>query len=332
MTDKSPFENSSIFITGGAGFLGRGLLRYFRENKITPAHVTVYSRDEQKHHKLRSMFPQVRTVLGDIRDVDRLAACMTGHDVVIHMAAAKHVPEAERDVSFAYEINVTGSRAVALAAMRANVQQVIGISTDKVTSPRNVYGATKMLMERTFQEAQRMAPHIRFSNVRYGNVISSTGSVIPMFREQFETLGRANITSLEMTRFWVGVDDAVRLIEYALSARHRGHTYILKCDALSILDVAQAAWNIYNRLGGPEVVSVPHTVIGTRPGEKIHECLLDSYEAPYATEDVEYLILPPSLSMVGEGLFQHPMAYSSDAAHKLTVDEMVALIQDSEKV
>lgn len=323
---KSPFE-ASVLLTGGAGFLGRGFLRYCERERIA-ARVTVYSRDEQKHYSLRSRFPNVRTVLGDVRDTDKLAAVMSGHDVVIHAAAMKHIPEGEIDVSFTYETNVEGSRSVALAAMRAGVRQVVGISTDKVTSPRNVYGATKMLMERTFQEAQRLAPHMRFTNVRYGNVISSTGSVIPLFLDQLKTTGQLTITSPDMTRFWVSIDDAVRLVEKALQDDgRRGYTYVLKCSAMSILDVARAA-AIY----GGYTEKPQYTIIGVRPGEKLHETLVDTYEAPYAMPDEPYILIPPSLSMRGEGTSDLKDYTSSHPVRWLDIDEMVDLIKDSSNV
>lgn len=324
---KSPFE-ASILLTGGAGYLGRGLLRYCERQRIG-IRATVYSRDEQKHYALRSRFPYVQTVLGDIRDTERLAATMAGHDIVIHMAAMKHVPEGERDVSVTYEINVEGSRSVARAAMRAGVKQVVGISTDKVTSPRNVYGATKMLMERTFQEAQRLAPHMRFTNVRYGNVVSSTGSVIPLFLNQMQREGRVTITSPEMTRFWVSIDDAVKLIEKALSDdSRRGYTYVLRCAGMNIVDVARAAVQ-YDEGARRDL---DYSIIGVRPGEKLHETLVDLYEAPFAMQDGHYILVPPSLSMHGEGTSGLMDYTSSNPAHWLGTDEMVELIKDSATV
>lgn len=325
----SPFE-ARILITGGAGYLGRGIMRYIERNRIG-ARVTVYSRDEQKHYAVRSRFPYgVQTILGDINDIDRLTAAMTGHDVVIHAAAMKHVPEAERDVAVAFQTNVLGSQNVAYAAMRAGVRKVVGISTDKVCSPRNTYGATKMLMERTFQEAQRMAPHVRFVNVRYGNVISSTGSVVPLFRDQFRKHGRVSITSPEMTRFWLPIDDAVQLVERALAddSRH-GHTYIAQCPAMSIVDVAKAVWLEENG----HAPMPDYEVIGVRPGEKLHETLLDPAEAPFALPTHDgLLVIPPALGMTGEGT-STLRPYSSDNPNKwLTPGEFRDLIQDADTV
>lgn len=327
MSNTTPFSGN-ILITGGAGFLGRGILRYIEQSR-TRANVTVYSRDEAKHYALRARFPGVRTILGDVRDLDRLTAVMAGHDLVIHAAALKHIPEAERDVAEAIGVNVEGSRSVAWAAMRAGVKTVIGVSTDKACSPRNAYGATKMLMERAFEEAQRMAPStMRFACVRYGNVVSSSGSVVPMFLEQFERDGMASITSFSMTRFWLGIDDAVRLIEYAGGDHRRGHVYVLKCPAMPIEDVAKAVW----RYAGHSDPLPPSRLIGTRPGEKLHETLVDTYEAPYAVDEGDYIVIPPALSMRGETI-QAVRPYSSDLpVRTLTIDEMVELIEDARRV
>lgn len=324
----SPFA-CNLLITGGAGFLSRGILRYIEREKVS-SRVTVYSRDEAKHYALRSRFPGVRTVLGDVCDEDRLTAVMSGHDTVIHAAALKHIPEAERDVSEAIRVNVDGSRAVARAALQTSVRQVVGISTDKVCSPVNAYGATKMLMERVFQEAQRLSPATRFTCVRYGNVISSTGSVVPLFLDQLAHHGEVTITSPEMTRFWISIDDAVRLIERALSdTGRRGHTYVARCPAMRIVDVAQAVWAI-----SPEYNHRPvqMRMIGVRPGEKMHETLIDTSEAPYAVGDNGYVMLPPALSMTGEtSSFVMPYQ-SSHPDHWLTPSEMVKLIEDARTI
>lgn len=325
----SPFSGN-LLITGGGGFLGRGILRHIERERIA-SHVTVYSRDEAKHYALRARFPNVRTVLGDVVDEERLAAVMAGHDTVIHAAALKHIPEAERDVSEAIRVNVDGSRAVAQAALRTGVRQVVGISTDKVCSPVNTYGATKMLMERAFQEAQRLSPYTRFTCVRYGNVISSTGSVVPLFLDQLARHGEVSITSPEMTRFWIAIEDAVRLIERALSdaPTRRGHTYVARCPAMKIMDVAAAVWAL-----SPQYDHHPvHTrIIGVRPGEKLHETLIDTAEAPYAIQDGAYVMLPPALSMAGEAASIVMPYQSSHPDYWLTPPEMLRLIEDAREV
>lgn len=324
-------EQHSILITGGSGFLGRGIIRYLQRHN-SKSSITIYSRDEHKHHSLRRRFPTVRTVLGDVRDLGRLGAVMSGHDIVIHAAAMKHIPEAERDVMEAISANIEGSKNVALAAGMTGVKCVIGVSTDKAASPRNAYGATKMLMERTLQEAQRLFKDIRFANVRYGNVISSTGSVVPLFQEQIREHGTVPITSIAMTRFWLSIDGAVELILAAIEAKQRGHTYVPLCGGMAITRIAQAVWEMEGREGQAEL-----RIIGVRPGEKLHETLVDEYEAPYT---VNYdagargmlMAIPPSLSMTGE-IVREVMPYSSDQpAFWISTDDMKELIKDSENV
>lgn len=331
MTTPSPFANSNILITGGAGFLGRGIIRYIRYQGISDARITVYSRDEAKHYAMRARYPEVRTVLGDILDTERLAAVMSGHDIVIHAAALKHIPEAERDVTQAVSINVEGSRSVGWAALRSGVQQVVGVSTDKVCSPRNAYGMTKALMERMFQELARLG-QTRFSCVRYGNVISSTGSVVPLFLDQMERQGYLSITAEKMTRFWFGVDDAVRLIEHALrpSLLPNGQVYVARCPALGIMDVATAVLR-YKGLNE----RAERRVIGVRPGEKLHETLVDEHEAPWAILDKMFIAIPPALLMTGASLpplGSEVKRYSSDVGPLLTIDQFVELIRDAERV
>lgn len=322
----SPFAGKNVLVTGGAGYLGRGFLRLLRDTRSS-ANVTVYSRDEQKHYALRAKFPHVKTVIGDIRDTDRLTAVMAGQDIIIHAAALKHVPEAERDVSEAIANNVLGSQSVITAALRAGVQTVCGISTDKVCSPVNTYGATKMLMERAFQEAARMSPHTRFVCVRYGNVISSTGSVVPIFRDQIRQFGEVTITNLAMTRFWIRIDDALELIAEAVGDRaNNGHTYVYRCGSMRILDVAQSCWQLEGREG-----TVQYRLIGTRPGEKFHETLVDQSEARYAqtVSGGAMTIIPPAYSQSGEGT-SDGMAYTSDApTFRFFPDEFVETIKDA---
>lgn len=318
-----------ILIVGGAGFLGRGILRKAQREKW-PANFTVYSRDEHKHVALRARYPYVRTVLGDCTDQERLEAVMTGHDTVIHAAALKHIPEAERDVSQAITVNVDGSMAVARAAIHAGVSKVVGISTDKACSPRNTYGATKMLMERAFQEFARLAPGTDFATVRYGNVVSSTGSVVPLFRSQIRENGHVKITALEMTRFWLPIDEAVDLISYAVKTATHGDIIVARCPSMKVTDVARAA-SLMEEIGDDRV---DVDVIGTRPGEKLHEVLVDAYEAPYAFTTAQgYVCIPAATSLAGEGVVSHPMPYvSSHPDRWMTPPEFVDLIRDADLV
>src|SRR3990167_9075800 len=176
-----------VLVTGGAGFLGRGILREIAQGRLD-WDVTVYSRDEAKQEACHRRDRFARYVLGDVRDQERLAVAMAGHDAVVHAAALKVIPAAEVNAAECIAVNIGGSQSVVAAARRAGVRRVVGISTDKAVSPVNVYGATKMAMERLFSESS--GAEAEFACVRYGNVIGSTGSVIPLFKRQWQETGR----------------------------------------------------------------------------------------------------------------------------------------------
>lgn len=280
-----------LLITGGAGFLGRGIIRRIqREN--WDAEVTVFSRDETKQWDLQHRYPSVRCVLGDVCDEDQLAAVVAGHDIVIHAAAVKYIPEAENNVAVCTAVNVQGSLNVARAAARASVRACVGVSTDKACAPLNTYGATKMLMERIFSEANRWS-ETRFMTVRYGNVMASTGSVVPVFRQQLRDTGEMRVTDPKMTRFWLSVDDAVDLIDQALTVpSERGAVVIPACAAMGIPQLAQAVWEEYGRAGGP--LEAPIKFMGPRPGEKLSEQLYNEAEHTRIYVQDGYFYLSPT--------------------------------------
>lgn len=322
-----------VAITGGAGFLGRAFIDRARDVPEIDD-VTVVSRDEHKHHRLKAHYPDVRTVLCDVRDETRLTAIFAGHDAVIHAAAMKYVPEAERDVSEAIATNITGSMNVARACANAGIKRAVAISTDKAVDPVNTYGATKMVMERAWQEAARVYP-TDYRLVRYGNVVSSTGSVIPLFLDQILETGRVRITSARMTRFWLGIGSAVELIMRALldKDRNRGCVYVARCPASTITAVAKAC---AMHLCAPE----PELdIIGTRPGEKIDEVLMSNVEAQFAenlgTGDGQFgplAIIPPALSQHGDPVDSLARAYSSGMpSAELSPAEIVELIEESRR-
>ncbi len=269
-----------VFVTGGAGFLGRALLGRLAEENPS-LRVTVYSRDERKQSAVRSDFPHHNYILGDVRDLERLTLAMAGHDTVIHAAAMKYVPQAERNVEEAIAVNVDGSRNVATAALRVGVDRVVGISTDKACRPVNVYGVTKLLMERVFQEADSWG-RTQFNLVRYGNVIGSTGSVIPLFERQARA-GRMTLTNPTMTRFWLTVQDAVDLIVKALDEPHGGTVLIPRLAATNMKTVAEAVIGLaHPDLGlSVAVAQTQWEEIGQRFGEKVHEELLTPVESIY---------------------------------------------------
>lgn len=257
-----------VFVTGGAGFLGRGILRRI-ERGGWDWRVTCYSRDETKQDECRRRYPGARYVLGDVCDTERLAAAMSGHDVVIHAAAVKYIPEAELNPAECMRVNVGGAQSVITAARRAGVGTVVGISTDKAVRPVNAYGMTKALTERLFAEAayRSGASGPRFQTVRYGNVVASTGSVIPLFQRQMREDGYVTVTDPAMTRFWMPVDDAVDTILYAMDpCRLPGSVTIPRPQAMNLGNLAVC-------IAGGAV-----KITGPRPGEKQHEELMHASE------------------------------------------------------
>lgn len=318
----------TILLTGGSGFLGRGILRRAKKEKW-PAKFIIYSRDEAKQWELKRFYPETICVLGDVsRDLDRLTSVMSGCDSVLHLAAVKFIPEAEWNVNETIDVNIIGSRNVSLAARAAGVKTVVGISTDKACAPLNVYGMTKGIMERLFSEANRMGA-TRFVTARYGNVIGSTGSVIPVFRKQIEDYGEIRVTDSRMTRFWLSVDEAIDLIIWARDEAERvpGHTFIAPCPAMKIADIAKAVWEMERPGIEPNI-----TYTGIRPGEKLHEALFNEQEAPRITiEGNRGFTLAPAIS-VGIPMPER-MSYTSEQPRRwISVEEMIKYIKDAENV
>lgn len=318
--------SGNILITGGSGFLGRAILRRAQiEN--WPAKFTIYSRDETKQWELKHKYPTATCVLGDVaRDIDRLMAVMAGHETVIHAAAVKYIPEAEHNVFETIDVNIVGSRNVALAARSVGVKTVIGISTDKACAPANVYGMTKAVMERMFSEANRMGS-TRFITCRYGNVVGSTGSVIPVFRKHIEEYGEVRVTDSKMTRFWLSVDEAIDIIVSAhdLASIYPGYTFIPSCPAMKIVDIAEAVWSMKYPEIPPNI-----TFTGIRPGEKMHESLFNEQEAPRIGKWKLGFALAPAIEKthqpeIWDYTSQHPN-------HWMTQEEMIKAIKDAELV
>lgn len=306
-----------VLITGGAGFLGRGILRYIGKNDLD-WEITCYSRDETKQDEARQRWPKVRFVLGDVRDTDLLTAAAIGHDAIIHAAALKYIPEAELNATECCNVNIGGAQSVVRAARFAGVPTVVGISTDKAVQPVNIYGCSKMAMERIFAESS--GPANSFYCVRYGNVIGSTGSVIPFFQRQAKELGHITITDLNMTRFWMGVDEAIELIMIALRGDvSPGSIIIPEVQAMKMVDVAEAV------APGIEV-----KIIGIRPGEKMHEKLLHHEESVRVNRYAGWIeLFPPGRSTAGLDPFT---LVSNNPHHWMSVDKMHDLIEDAKEL
>lgn len=313
----SNFTHANILITGGTGFLGRGILRRI-EQEGWYSNVTVFSRDEYKQDLCRQRFPRAKYVLGDVRNSDLLFKIMQDVDTVIHTAAIKYVPESEVNVTECIDVNVEGTRNVIECAARSVVNRMVFISTDKAVEPVNVYGATKMLCERLVTEAAQWYPNTAFTLTRYGNVIGSTGSVMPLFKRQFEQNGRVQITDPEMTRFWISIDEAVNLVEHALDLES-GMMVIPKARACSIGEVASAI----------TCDSSKHDYIGIRPGEKRYESLVHYQESVRVETSGNYFYLHP----VWSNVMNEPFSYVSRAPHSfITSPELRETMRDAELV
>lgn len=268
--------SGNVLITGGAGFLGRALIAA-NEADGWGARITVLSRDDAKHAVVQKRWPHVETVLGDVATMplDQLALLMRGFDSVIHAAASKYVDRSEHAAFDTVATNVIGSVNVARAAILARVQRVVGVSTDKAVAPLNNYGATKMLMERVFQEADGRSA-TAFTVVRYGNVMASTGSVAALFREWVAQGKPIRLTNPAMTRFWMSPHEAVATVLEGLQAP-RGCVVVPRCRAATMHDVALSALGYDEHDVLPEDGRVE--VVGLRPGEKMHEALLQKAES-----------------------------------------------------
>ena len=315
MEQNDALKNGNIFLTGGAGTLGRAIAeRRFTEG--WKGKLTVFSRDTTKHSRMRVNFPDVNYVCGDVRNYDNLYAAMAGHDVVIHAAAVKVIPVSEYDSADTIDVNVIGSMNVCKAAVQLGVNYVMGISTDKAAHPVNAYGATKMLMEKVFAEYARKKFKTEFYLVRYGNVLESTGSVIEAWNKAVDAGQPVTITDDSMTRFWLSPSQAVDVIEKGFSCLHNGCIYVPKMPALSIKKLAEYTL--------PE--GTPLKITGVRPGEKMHEDLVTEEERKYTDEFADYYMVFPSTNQ--SHIFQSPMLpFSSDVARELSKDELMDLLE-----
>jgi UDP-N-acetylglucosamine 4,6-dehydratase len=308
--------SGKILITGGAGYLGKAIIKRATEEKWN-ADITIFSTDAVKHMKIVNEYPHVHSVIGDIRDGDTLWNAMTGKDLVIHAAAVKHIDVSEYNSIDTIDINVTGSLNVLRCAAQLGIPKVIGISTDKACHPANTYGASKYAMEKMFQEFSRLGLQTTFHLVRYGNVLDSTASVLTSWKKAVAEGKPIKITDPEMTRFWLSPSQAVDHIIEALKLES-GHIYVPLLPALSISKLAEYTVG----LG----VAMEH--IEVRPGEKKRETLLTKEEGSgYAVykNDINY-DLSPTTSI---RLPRRADPYTSDISIiQLTREELMALLEE----
>ncbi len=279
------WSNLSILLTGGTGSFGRAFTEYVLKYN-PPKKLIIFSRDELKQHEMRQEFGEadpLRYFIGDVRDRDRLHRAMTGVDVVIHAAALKHVPACEYNPFEAVQTNIIGAENIINAAIDAGVKKIVALSTDKAVNPVNLYGATKLVAEKIFVQGNAYVgtAGTRICCVRYGNVIGSRGSIVPLFRKQRVT-GRITVTDPRMTRFWISLDGGVKLVLKAMEEMCGGEVFIPKIPSMKIMDLAEAV--------APECKI---DVVGIRPGEKLHEVLISQDESRHAVDCGDVFVIEP---------------------------------------
>lgn len=289
-------QGKRVLVTGGTGSIGSELVRQVLQHN--PEVVRVFSRDEAKQmylaHSLNG-HPNVRYLIGDVRDRQRLRRAMEDVDVVIHAAAMKHVTACEYNPFEAIKTNVLGVQNVIDTALEVNAERVVAISTDKVANPANTMGATKLLAERLVAAANFYRGRHRtiFTAVRFGNVLGSRGSVVPIFKSQIEAGGPVTLTDQRATRFMMSIHQAVSLALGALTQSVGGEIFILKMPVVRVADLARAIIDAYAPVAGRRPEEIEIQVVGLRPGEKVHEELLTETEAERAYENDRMFLLPP---------------------------------------
>jgi UDP-N-acetylglucosamine 4,6-dehydratase len=278
-------SNSSILVTGGTGSFGHTFVPMTLA-KYNPRRLVIYSRDEMKQWEMAKIYgndDRVRFFIGDVRDKDRLARALNGIEYVVHAAATKIVPTAEYNPFECVKTNVFGAMNLIDACLDHGVKRVVALSTDKASSPSNLYGATKLTSDKLFIAGNSYAGNndTRFAVVRYGNVMGSRGSVIPFFLTQADK-GAIPITDVRMTRFMITLEQGVDLVWHAFEDMVGGEIYVKKIPSMRITDVALAA-----------APSATHEIVGIRPGEKLHEQMIGPEDAPYTFEyPGHYKVLP----------------------------------------
>ena len=330
-------DDKVILVTGGTGSFGKKFIETILSS-YKPTKVIIYSRDELKQfemqqlEKFKSPNSEVRYFIGDVRDISRLTRAMEGVDIVVHTAALKQVPATEYNPFEAVKTNVLGAQNVIEASFQTGAQKVIALSTDKAAAPINLYGATKLTSDKLFITANnyRGEHEIKFSVVRYGNVMGSRGSVIPFFMEK-KKIGVLPITDKRMTRFNITLKEGVDFVLQCLDRMWGGELFVPKIPSYRILDVAKAV--------APEC---KHEIIGIRPGEKLHEEMITVSDAMNTVEYSDYYVVVPAIRKWSKIKFidesnsingkpcKEGFSYNSENNdHVLTIDELQQLIKDN---
>jgi len=326
------WKKSTVLVTGGTGSFGKRfvdiMLREYQPQKLI-----VFSRDELKQHEMRQTWSdagpdsRIRYFVGDIRDRNRLYRAMRGVDVVVHAAAMKQVPACEYNPFEAVQTNVHGAQNIIDAAIDTGVNRVLALSTDKAVNPVNLYGATKLVAEKLFIQGNtyvgKAQAGTRFACVRYGNVVGSRGSVIPLFLAQRQT-GRITVTDERMTRFWITLDQGVRFVILAIEQMSGGEVFVPKIPSMRIMDLVSAM--------APQCEV---SITGIRPGEKLHESLLSDHEGAHTVEFDDMYVVQPEFDWWTHSHWEHGkrladgFRYTSDANTRwLSPRELCTMTED----
>ncbi|RBQ26571.1 MULTISPECIES: UDP-N-acetylglucosamine 4,6-dehydratase (inverting) [Arcobacteraceae] len=282
------FNNKNILITGGTGSFGKKYTKILLE-KYKPNKIIIFSRDELKQYEMSQEFNEkcMRYFIGDVRDTDRLKKATKDVDFIIHAAALKHVPIAEYNPMECIKTNINGAQNVIDAALENGVSRVIALSTDKAANPVNLYGATKLASDKLFVAANNLVgkSDIKFSVVRYGNVVGSRGSVVPYFQKLLrEGSQELPITDIKMTRFFITLDDGVNFVLKNFERMQGGEIFIPKIPSMKIVDMALAM-----------APNLPHKIIGIRPGEKLHEIMCPADDSHLTLEFHDHFVIKPTI-------------------------------------
>lgn len=286
------FNDKVILITGGTGSFGKQFVRTIL-GRYQPRKLIIFSRDELKQFEMQQDFPQecMRFFLGDVRDAERLDQAMNGVDYVIHAAALKQVPAAEYNPMECIKTNIQGAQNVIQASLTNNIEKVIALSTDKAANPINLYGATKLVSDKLFVAANNLAGghRTRFAAVRYGNVVGSRGSVVPFFAKQIANgSDHLPITDVNMTRFWITVQQGVDFVLKNFARMHGGEIFVPKIPSVRMTDLALAM-----------APHLPHKIVGIRPGEKLHEIMCPADDSHLTIEFADHYVIKPTIQFSG---------------------------------
>jgi len=325
------WSDKVVLVTGGTGSFGKKFIKILLQ-EYRPTKIIVLSRDELKQHEMRQAgfdHKSLRYFIGDVRDAQRLRRAFNGVDIVVHAAALKQVPACEYNPMEAIKTNILGSSNVIEAGLDAGVTRVIALSTDKAVNPVNLYGATKLAAEKLFVQSNTYAggTATRFSCVRYGNVVGSRGSVVPVFLKQRDN-GAITITDKRMTRFWISLEQGVRFVIRCCEQMSGGEVFVPKIPSMKLLDLAKAL-----------APKAQIKTIGIRPGEKLHEVLVSGDEARSTVElDDMYVVQPAEAFWFGREWenqgrpLEDGFRYTSDTNQDwLSVDQLREIIRPIEE-